>query len=231
MTEGLSKKLVEVNFTLTFIANVEEDLVLGLIYDKMELASYGPLEKLPILELPAFIRKQDPNFQNAPHYKFQKDGNVLQMGPKILSFASLNYKGWDSFSKQLLIIINDLKKTGIIREITTISLKYVNSFDEKCILNKTSLKITLNDNAITHDKIFLNTEYFEVSRNFTMSLLLTNRAKLNTQNIEKSIIDLTVIADQRNNLCPSFFNEPNALLNNMHDSVKELYNNLLKEGV
>ena len=238
--EHTASKLVEVNFTMIFGANVEGDAILGLLYEEIKKNGFGNIEKLPVAQLPVFIRQNDPNLINAPYYRFRNKNDVLQLGPSMLSFASLDdgYDGWSSFSEKILHWAEILKTQSIVLDTKTISLKYINLLTSDDVLKETNLRVSLKGKKLNINKVILNTEYFDDKVKLTEALIVTNNAQVNTPGIQaanavetKSIVDLTVVADSRNSQCASFVSSPKSLLDIMHCHAKGLYESvLLKES-
>jgi len=230
-------QLIEANFSMIFDTNVEEDAILGLVYAKIQEDNFRNMEKLPALQLPPFVRRSDPNLINAPYYRFHREKDALQIGPNILSFASLNggYGNWASFSEKILHWMNILIELNIVKATKNVSLKYINVLQSEAILEETNLQVLLKDKMLQYHSVILSTEYFDDIDKLTSILTITNKAQINNpsppeEKSMKSIVDLTAQADLRNSLCADFIGTPKPLLEKIHCHVKKLFEDVLSKG-
>jgi len=216
--------IVEALVEVRFDSILPDEAVFGVIYNEFR-KDYPEITKLPILQLPEAIRNKDPNLAFQPHYQLQKDSYLMQIGPKVVSFANVNdYVGWGTFSEVLFKILKRLISTEIIQNISRLGLRYINVFDNLNVFNKSSLKIFLGNIEISQNDINLNV--ILPSGNFKSRLMIANNAKVDLKSqgrsIIGSIIDIDVFMEK------SFhFKEIEGLIENAHAEEKKLFFTLL----
>ena len=92
--------IVEAILEIRFNSSLPEDAIFGVLYNQFK-DEYPKFEQLPILQLPAAVRSQDPNLRYSQHYKTMQDHFVLQVGPRSFSISNVEtYVGWETFSKK-----------------------------------------------------------------------------------------------------------------------------------
>ena len=87
--------------------------------------------RLPVAEVPASIRSQDPNLKNQPILEFRaRDGSRLaKIGVNVLSYHRLApYKGWESFKPEIDRTIEFLFGSFQSFKATRLGFRYVNVF-------------------------------------------------------------------------------------------------------
>jgi len=137
--------IIEAIFEVRFEASVPGDAIFGIIFNEFK-NEFQNVEQLPILQLPAAIRSQDPNLKFSPHYKIQNDNFIIQIGPNVFSLANINeYCGWDSFLNKICEMYKKLKNLDLIKKQLRASLRYINIFQDSNIYPYSNIHFSLKD--------------------------------------------------------------------------------------
>jgi uncharacterized protein (TIGR04255 family) len=223
----LEKDLVaEAVFEIRFISSFPEEALAGLLYNHYKDRASNGLEKLPHLQVPEFIRKQDPNLQFMPLYRISMGNLIIQVGSNnasLINTGSGHYLGWSEFFEKIKDFVSVTIKMTAISEITRCSLRYIDFLER----NVTDVcNISLN-NSIKYDRQQIrNTEMyrngnFHIKTTMATGVILENSSE--GKKLKGSIIDTDVSLEMK---LPE--RELPANINNMHDIAKEVFFSLLK---
>lgn len=182
--------IIEAIFEIRFESSLPDDAIFGIVYNQFK-DEFQQVEQLPVLQLPAAIRTQDPNLKFTPYYKIKKDDFIIQIGPRVFSFANLkDYCGWNKFSKKIYDTYNKLSELKLINKHYRTALRYINVFPGINIFSKSNLKILLNDDLFNNHKLNLSLEI--PYEHGASNLKLINHAEVAIENqvIKGSIIDI-----------------------------------------
>jgi uncharacterized protein (TIGR04255 family) len=182
--------IIEAIFEVRFESSLPDDATFGIVYNQFK-DEFQQVEQLPVLQLPAVIRNQDPNLKFTPHYKIKKDNFIIQIGPKVFSLVNLkDYCGWDKFSKKIHDTYNKLSELKLINKYYRTALRYINVFPDINIFNKSNLKILLNDEQINDNKINFSSEFPYEYGASNLKLINHAEAAIENQVVKGSIIDI-----------------------------------------
>ena len=106
----INQAVVEIRFN----SSLPPDAIFGVVFNKLK-DSYKDEGGLPILQIPAAVRNQDPNLLFQPHYKLVKDHYILQVGPKVISLAITDqkYTTWESYYAEIQEVFEKLNESRI----------------------------------------------------------------------------------------------------------------------
>lgn len=203
------------------------DAIFGVVFNKLK-DSYKDEGGLPILQIPAAVRNQDPNLLFQPHYKLVKDHYILQIGPKVISLAITDqkYTTWESYYTEIQEVFEKVNEIGFISEVLRVGLRYINLFVDD-IWENINISVKISDNEIHSDEIFVRTLLDKGE--YKVNLQTGNQLKLedNKQIVGRaSVIDIdTFILDENIN----FFSNMKEILWSSHDIEKEIFFTLLKD--
>jgi uncharacterized protein (TIGR04255 family) len=97
--------LVEVLFEVRFSTSALPEVFIGKLIAALSALQSGMLiERLPMADVPAPIRKSDPNFAYQPTIQIKnKDGNrIARISEMVASWHALSaYPGWQTFIKEI----------------------------------------------------------------------------------------------------------------------------------
>lgn len=213
--------IVESLCEIRFQPSYPSDAIFGLIYKSMK-DDFDSFEKLPILDIPETIRSSDKQLEYKPYYKLTKENYLLQIGPKVFSFAVMNnYVGWDIFHKQIFKYIRRLLDLEIISNIERAALRYINFFEFN-IYEESTLSIYIGK---TNYKDKRSNLLMEIEEESVLNVLrLSNNA--NIKNRKGSAIDIDTIYNLD---LSNFQNSFEKIINQLHFQEKKLFFSLLKE--
>jgi len=217
--------IVEAVVEIRFDANIEADAIFGILYQEVKDKYPGPVEKLPILQIPEEIRSQDNALKKQPYYKLSHNNLSLSIGPKVFSISCYkDYIGWEEFSKvieETLGIVDTLK---IVTQVERFGLRYVNFFEEMDIFDNIVVQITKNDQPMDCDG-----KYIRVKNHIDQiisTIQIANKAKLRGGVKGGSIVDIDVSAKEP----ITFFENRTQLIKNCHEMEKKSFFELLTKN-
>ena len=123
--------IVEALCQIQFVSDDLAEVVVGRATDFWGKQGYIP-ERLPIADIPAPIRKADPNLRFQPTIQLRgaHNSSMIRIGEQAISFhiaGEKQYPGWESFSEQLKGVINGLFSNMTKFSVNRISLRYINA--------------------------------------------------------------------------------------------------------
>lgn len=219
--------VVEIKYTSSY----PSDAIFGILYNALKNL-YPKSQKLPILQIPEDMRKNDPNLMSAPHYELSSDNSLLKIliGPKVIGIAfnrTINdYPGWTEYiSDRVNEIYNAIFEVKIINEITRFAIRYTDFFEGN-IFENTQVTIGLESKNIGID------EQLQIIRTFKQgeyihNMLISNNAEImnNGKKQEGSIIDIdSYIVEPK-----EFVINYKEYLNSCHEINKKIFFDILKK--
>ncbi len=179
---------------------------------------------MPILQLPAAIRNQDPNLKFSPHYKIKKDNFIIQIGPNVFSLTNIKeYCGWKGFSKKIFDTYNKVSELDLIKKQFRTALRYINILPDINVFEKSNLGIKLNDISLGANQINFTAEIPYKHGASNLKLINFAEAIFENQAIKGSIVDIDTHVQQE-----KFDNFKDAV-ECAHTTEKELFFNLLEQ--
>jgi len=216
----------EANVEIRFESKVPAEAVFGIVYSGLR-GSYAVPSPTPIVQIPEFVRANDPNLQYQAHYKVKKDNFLLQLGPRMISLAAVEtYPGWDLYLREILDVFRKIEQLDFILEITRLGIRYVNVFKTD-IFEKVNLQIIVNDAAVNSKETYVRALFEGTS--FNTLLQVANNALIQTDDgnqTKGSLIDIDV-SNQSQKM--PFFENVERLLNEAHQIEKTKFFELLKD--
>lgn len=196
-------------------------------------------QRLPVLDLPEHVRRNDPDLRFQPYYEFKKDLLSIRFGPRAVIFSNAkDYTGWSIWFDFICKILDFVSSKDILSPIERIGLRYINFFEINDIIKNSNIVISLNDQDLSGEKVSLRTERKEGL--FSTIINIGNCLVLNTPEGSKngSIIDIDCIRSlkvEETDLLPNYkdiVNEAHLLEKNIfYGIVKEDYiSQFVKEG-
>jgi uncharacterized protein (TIGR04255 family) len=217
--------IVEAIFEIRFNSSLPEDAIFGVLYNQFK-DEYPKFEQLPIMQLPASIRAQDPSLRYNPHYKTQIGNFPLRLGPRSISISNVEeYIGWVDFSQKVFATFEQATKSGVIANIERLGLRYINILEGINIFDNSNIVISLKNDPIIR-KTNINTE---ISFDKGVCVLkATSDAEVNLggnqrKMITGSVIDIDAIVDHNK------FKDINDAIEYAHNIEKELFYRILSD--
>ncbi len=214
--------IIEAIFEIRFESSFPGDAIFGIVFNKFK-DEFKNIEQLPILQLPAAIRTQDPNLKFSPHYKMKKDNFIIQIGPNVFSLANVKeYCGWSLFSKKVYDTFAKINELDLIKSLLRTTLRYINLFPDINIFEKSNFTINLNNNHLGKDKINFIAEIPYAHGISNLKLINYAEAMFENQVIKGSIVDIDT-----NVQCDDFGSIQDSI-ECAHTEEKTLFFNLLE---
>ena len=218
---------------IRFDANFPDDIVVALIFKSLstsdEFKDYAQIPQ-PVMQMPAEIRKVDPNLKFQPYYVLSKNNFSIGIGAHILQFfyrqPYISFRSFEEFIKSGLDLIDD----SILREINQINLRYVNKIDDS-LAEATDFKLQCASGLVKNDdKINVNIES-NIDANTKIILNLNNRSANVTINangkVEKfdnvSIISVSAICTGEKEMSTFKDKKIYDIFGKLHDNTHEVF--------
>ncbi len=215
--------IIEAIFEIRFESYFPGDAIFGIVFNQFK-DEFQNVEQLPILQLPAAIRNQDPNLKFSPHYKIKKDNFIIQIGPNVFSLTNIKeYCGWKVFSEKIFNTYNKVSELNLIKKQFRTALRYINILPDINIFENSNLGIKLNDRSLGANQINFTAEIpYEYGAS---NLKLINFAEVIFENqaVKGAIVDIDTHVQQE-----KFDNFQDAV-KCAHTAEKELFFKLLKQ--
>jgi uncharacterized protein (TIGR04255 family) len=218
--------IVEALVELRFIPKLPDEAVYGLLYNELK-GYYSKFEKLPILQIPEEIRKNDPSFTFKPLYKMTSNNYSLSIGHRVVTLGcNKSYIGWEDFFKRLETTVETIKSIGLTDKILRVGIRYINFFDLN-IFDKINLNISKEGNQFNPEQLNIRAEVR--SGNYRNTLQISDRVEIVREGKVQSgsIIDIDTFIehDDENNIYANLI----SLIKEGHQKEKELFFGLLKK--
>lgn len=155
MPERLPRKLkvdaiVEAVFEIRFEPDpsLMSEILFARLADKAEWRFFKQA-RLPIADIPAPIRRADPELRYQPTFNLTSDDGKtsVQIGPQVVAYSARGaYPGWDRYRPVLEGVVSNLYEAANNAEISRLGLRYVNALKstDHGIGNMTDLDIALS---------------------------------------------------------------------------------------
>jgi uncharacterized protein (TIGR04255 family) len=174
--------------------------------------------------LPIEVMENDPNLKYKALYKLKGDIFNVQIGYDVVTFHSpVEYVGWHSFFKNIIVFFDKVKESGVISKPESLLLKYINFF-EGDIYEHINLQVQLLNENHHSNNLVLRTEFRE--DNFIKVLQVANNVTVSGSFGQRqgSLIDITCAYDKSENLLEEF----DKIIEQTHLIEKQLFFGLLK---
>ena len=214
--------IVESIFEIRFSSSLPEDAIFGILYKQFS-KEFPKFDQLPILQLPAQLRSQDPNLRFKPHYKTQKDNFIFQIGPRSFSISNVvEYTGWELFSKKIFSVYKQVKDCEVIEHIERVGLRYINILENINVFENSNFIISLKGSPIIQ-KTNILTEVISEKGFCKVNVMSNAETIVGDKKIIGSVIDIDSVADIKK------FSNINEAVEYSHLKEKELFFNILDD--
>ncbi len=215
--------IIEAIFEIRFESSLPGDAIFGIVYNQFK-DEFQNVEQLPILQLPAAIRSQDPNLKFSPHYKIKKDNFIIQIGPNVFSLTNVKeYCGWKVFSEKILDTYHKVSELNLIKRHTRTALRYINILPDINVFEKSNLGINLNDTTLGSNQINFMAEIPHEHGASNLRVINFAEAIFENKPIKGSIVDIDTHVQHEK------FENFKDTVECAHSAEKKLFFNLLKK--
>lgn len=135
--DAIAEAICEIRFDSAESKEVPE-LVVGRLADHDKWHSFRK-NRLPVSDIPAPIRQQDPTLRNQPMLELRDDAaaQLVKIGSNVISFHQLApYPGWELFKPELHEVLDLVHAVLDAFRVVRLGFRYVN------LLNETDHKIS-----------------------------------------------------------------------------------------
>lgn len=229
--------IVEAIVEIRFTSSLPADAVFGVIHGQLK-EEYPNHKELPIMQLPAEIRKKEATLIHQAYYQLSGHSPLLiGIGPKVLSISyakysaskMTDYPGWTDYmaseaSRVIEISLAALPEVKIER----LGIRYQDFFKSVNIFDGTEPSFEFPQR--TTKSLMVKTSI--VDKDMVHGITISNSANINIQKedgirIESgSILDIDTAID---NIQENMFDNTKELLTRVHDTNKELFYEILKK--
>jgi uncharacterized protein (TIGR04255 family) len=215
--------IIEAIFEIRFETSFPGDAIFGIVFNQFK-DEFQNVKQLPILQLPAAIRNQDPKLKFSPHYKIKKDNFIIQIGPNVFSLTNIKeYSGWKVFSEKIFDTYNKVAELNLIKEQIRTALRYINILPAINVFEKSNLGINLNEKSLGANQINLTAEIPYEHGASNLKLVNFAEAVFENQTAKGSIVDIDTHVQHEN------FDNFKDAVECAHTAEKELFFNLLEQ--
>lgn len=151
--------IVESVVKIRFDSSLPDDAVFGIVFNKCK-DRFSFFEKLPIMDLPSYIRENDTTLKYAPYYRMKNDNFILQIGSKSISIAHYNnYKGWEAYFNEISYVFKEIESLNLIENISRVGVRFINFFENTNIFKHLKLTFCLAGNDLLNCNNVVRTEF------------------------------------------------------------------------
>lgn len=197
----------------------------------LELDPQSTVEPTSIMNIPVSIREHDINLQNAPWYEFKLQGFNIRLSPRSLIINCPSpYTGWDKFYEIISSVIGCIKAYSnaiIISGITRIGLRYTSIYENINIVEKTTIKASINDESI----LLENTDIMNLIHSFRVEEFSANvqiinkaTATIGLNSVQGSLLDIDTYLDSIHDSCDVLY-----IAKKLHDLQKRILGTILTD--
>jgi len=217
--------IVETVFDIFFETTDITEKFLGIIE---QVDGFEQITKLPILQIPEAIRKNDPNLKFQHLYEINSTINSnykIMLGDGLIGIAiKKEYKGWNnSFYPQIKKLFKIILDNGKIIKINRIGLRYINFLPNENIFKTGKLNVKIANNKACNKKIFLRIEDC-LDKICYSKTVINNTEYLNSSTLGSIIDIVTFIESDKKNLEKETIFED---INELHDISKKKFKEVI----
>jgi uncharacterized protein (TIGR04255 family) len=215
--------IIEAVLEVRFETSFDNDAVYGSVYSIVK-SDWAKGDKLPITEIPHFMRESDPALKFSPHYRLTKDNLLLQIGPAVISIVSRSpYVGSEILFQEFDTVFDKLSKTDLFQRFIRVGVRYIDFFDNN-IFDGLKCNFALCDIPTHPQRTHIRTT-IEGKDGFNLTLQLAGRVVTENPDQAGFVFDVDTACDLKES--PSI-EEVKQLLRSAHIQQKQLFFGLLK---
>lgn len=197
----------------------------GNVIDKLlqEFGKEYATKNLPLFDIPEGLRDADPQFRYLPVKQLIKDGLIVQIGGRVISFVNKgSYIGWSSLREKVELMIKTLKGANVVSKYLRLGVRYLNIFNLN-ILENINLLVATPVKQVVGEKLDLSLglNYKQYKANLRLSNNL--HTIQNGEKVIGTLIDIDTFVEG--------FDEKTVfdLVDGAHDCEKRIFFALVKQ--
>lgn len=218
--------LITSTVEIRFNSEISDENILGCFYPIFS-ANFPKIKDLSN-RIPVELKKERPELKYIANYVLQNEKYSLSIGNDVIAFENLGtYQLWNNYFPVIKENLELLKKTGLVKGIVRIGIRYASIFENKNDINEVlNFQNSINFNGYNQENQSLRSLF--IKDNVSLLVQIYNNAKLEKigqAKIEGLYIDID--ASSEKNL-PTNINETLfSLIDKLHYEQKSL----LFEGI
>lgn len=131
--------LIDAVFEMRFKTDVNFSDVLPGIFFK-DLPGEKTITQLPAHDVPAKVRKGDPNFQHAALTRVQLEKYSVAIGESnIVVGCNMPYQGWSAFKPIIKDVLSSVEQSGVKAFVERFSMKYIDLLEGNTLAGRAEL--------------------------------------------------------------------------------------------
>ena len=222
MGQSINNPIIEAVVEISASFNVPSDAIVGILFNSMRQKDHHvELLKLPCSNIPAEIRRMDPNLKDKPTHQLSCSNGFVQIGENVLSIGVIMpYVSWGFFMDFIKEIFKLLSDNSLINEVGLVKLRYLNFFKQN-VFNNINLSVTMDGvDGLCSGSTAFRTE-IPCDMNVVGVLQITNGVHVKNESMglddDGSLIDIQTMS--RNVSKVNLFD----VVNNLHGHVEKLF--------
>lgn len=229
----LSKQpIIDAVAEIRFASSVDASLILPglLLKDFPDLT----LEKLPVADMPEFIRQNDENLRHQPLIRLMGKQFFYLIGTASVAVACrLPYPGWQLFKTAIRGAIDIASRSGIVSEINRYSMKYADVIevdDHKDAGRFLDLVVQVAGGSATQGAFNLTTQFSENSIDYMIQIAALANVQLLDGSRRKGLLIATDSIVQNVNIAVGdFVRDADGYFDGLHEENKRRFFSCLTE--
>ncbi len=218
--------IIEAVLEVRFETEFDHDAVYGSVYSIVK-SEWAKGEKLPITEIPTFIRDAEPTLKFSPHYRLTKGNLLLQIGPAVISIVSKPpYVGSEALFQEFNSVFDKLSEAEIFQKFIRVGVRYIDFFDNN-IFDGLNCNFTLCGIPTHPQKTHIQTT-IEGNNGFNLNLQLAGRVITEIPNQAGFVFDVDTVCELKES---ASIEDVKQLLKSGHIQQKQLFFSLLKPEI
>lgn len=215
--------IIEAVLEVRFETGFDHDAVYGSVYSIVK-SDWAKGVKLPITEIPQFLREADQTLKFSPHYRLTKENLLLQIGPSVISIVCKPpYVGSEVLFQEFNTVFDKLSKAEIFQRFIRVGVRYIDLFDNN-IFDGLKCSFTLCGIQTHPQRTHIRT-VIEGNDGFNLTLQLAGHVVTETPEQTGFVFDVDTACELEKS--PSI-EEVKQLLKSAHIQQKQLFFGLLK---
>lgn len=204
------------------------DILPGALYQQLK-SRYGKLESLPLSQMPAQARRQDPSLAIQPTRRLRGDRYGVFIGDQVIGISALApYGGWADFRERAVEVFDAVNALDLVSRPTRYAIKYVNHIPCEPTdsgLDKLNVSVSVGDYSLAQRSTHVRTEFQKNGYVVILQVATHIYWPPNTpQQRHGVILDIDVIKQEP---VPAFFDEVGTNLDKIHTAEKEVFFSLI----
>lgn len=221
--------LVDVVFEMRFTASMPASVVLpGMLITQLGIEGGDQsIERLPLHDLPAEVRKHNQGMRYQPVLRVHWGGYVLIIGDNSVGVASkIPYRGWTEFREKIIEVVGIVMQSRVASVVDRIALKYVDLIPGDTVkeqLERINLNIVVGDHRLERESFNVRVEVPKASARHIINIGAPATVRNDKGERKGAIVDIDSLCPVKFEGWESFYRELPDMLNAVHAENKSTF--------